>query len=93
MSLFNHAVPPSLHLTRTRVDVNAQLREPYLNALLQLVVDVELPIGKKSLQVQKQIKVCKGGDPAVPISIKQETGVFEPRRVGALCRGKTQLPH
>jgi hypothetical protein len=36
-------------------------REPFLNGLLQLLVTVKVFTDRKSLQVQKEVKVCKGG--------------------------------
>jgi hypothetical protein len=49
------------------IEVGSLLCEQFLNALLQLVVAVELLTGKKSLQVQEQMKVCKGDESPVPI--------------------------
>jgi hypothetical protein len=49
------------------LEVGCLGHEPFLDALLQLVVAVKLLTGQKSLQVQEQMKVCKGGDPPAPI--------------------------
>jgi hypothetical protein len=60
---------------------SAAWRELFLNTLLQLIVTVELLTGKKSLQVQEQMKVYKEGDPPVHIWMKQGAGIFEPRHM------------
>jgi hypothetical protein len=64
-------------------------RGPFLNALIQLVVAVEILTGKKSLQFGEQMKICKLDNPLIPIRMKQVAGATN----RGLRRGVVGLKH